>query len=45
MRAHHVDIGQSELAENLLAVLVQPAVASLGVTELAFDHTENMLDL
>jgi len=43
--AQDVDIGQGELAENLLAVFVQPAVAGLGVAELALDHTEDVLDL
>lgn len=43
--AQDIDIGQGELAENLLAVFVQPAVAGLGVAELALDHAEDMLDL
>ena len=43
--AHDVDIGQGELAENLQAVLVKPAIAGLGVAELALDHTKDVLDL
>ena len=43
--AHDEDIGQGELAENLLAVLVEAAIAGPGVTELALDDPEDVLDL
>jgi hypothetical protein len=43
--AHDVDIGQGELAENLLVVLVQSAITGPGVAELALDDPEDMLDL
>lgn len=42
--AHDVDIGQGELAENLLVVLVQSAITGPGVAELALDDPD-MLDL
>ena len=43
--AHDVDVGQGELAENLLTVLVQTAIAGFGIAELALDHLEDVLDL
>jgi hypothetical protein len=45
LRASHPQIAQHEQHRQPRRVLVQPAVAHLGIAELLIDDAERMLDL